>query len=317
MTTPTPARLAEKLARTIHDDVATPLLRAKERAAGLRRPARHPQRSPIEPETRQRAPSASPSPSASEDLARHDRAPAGAAGASSPPSAGARSRSCSTSSRRSPRSTRRLPPPDARACSSSQPEVAHVYLGSRRAHDAAHLQRRERAVLAQRQAGRARRDRARALPPPTSAASSTAPAADRGAGGDRRRSSRRTGGHPYATQELCYFAWQETPPEQRCDEPSAWRPRWPRCCGSEHAHFSLLWDRASSVQRLRAGRAGATSRAARCRPTTGAATTCRGARRVPARGRGARARRARGARPRRRSGSSSRSSAAWLRRDAT
>ena len=31
MTAPTPATFAEKLARTIHDDVASPLLRAKER----------------------------------------------------------------------------------------------------------------------------------------------------------------------------------------------------------------------------------------------------------------------------------------------
>src|SRR5829696_2818008 len=31
MTTPTPAKLAEKLARAIHDDIATPLLRARER----------------------------------------------------------------------------------------------------------------------------------------------------------------------------------------------------------------------------------------------------------------------------------------------
>ena len=31
MTTPTPAKLAEKLARAIHEEVATPLLRAKER----------------------------------------------------------------------------------------------------------------------------------------------------------------------------------------------------------------------------------------------------------------------------------------------
>ena len=31
MTTPSPAKLAEKLARAIHDDVASPLLRAKER----------------------------------------------------------------------------------------------------------------------------------------------------------------------------------------------------------------------------------------------------------------------------------------------
>ena len=31
MTTPTPAKLAEKLARAIHDDIASPLLRARER----------------------------------------------------------------------------------------------------------------------------------------------------------------------------------------------------------------------------------------------------------------------------------------------
>src|SRR5919202_6434088 len=31
MTTPTPAKLAEKLARAIHDDIASPLLRARDR----------------------------------------------------------------------------------------------------------------------------------------------------------------------------------------------------------------------------------------------------------------------------------------------
>src|SRR5258705_6775101 len=39
MTTPTPAKLAEKLARAIHDDIASPLFRARERLkvfAGLR-----------------------------------------------------------------------------------------------------------------------------------------------------------------------------------------------------------------------------------------------------------------------------------------
>ena len=58
-----------------------------------------------------------------------------------------------------------------------------------------------------------------------------------------------TGGHPYATQELCYFAWQETPPEQRCDEPRV-KAALAKVLRSEHAHFSLLWERASSVQRL-------------------------------------------------------------------
>ena len=58
-----------------------------------------------------------------------------------------------------------------------------------------------------------------------------------------------TGGHPYATQELCYFAWQETPPEQRCDEPRV-AAALDKVLRSEHAHFSLLWERASGVQRM-------------------------------------------------------------------
>src|SRR5215208_5093982 len=58
-----------------------------------------------------------------------------------------------------------------------------------------------------------------------------------------------TGGHPYATQELCYFAWQETPPEQRCDAERV-AAALAKVLRSEHAHFSLLWERASSVQRL-------------------------------------------------------------------
>jgi uncharacterized protein len=58
-----------------------------------------------------------------------------------------------------------------------------------------------------------------------------------------------TGGHPYATQELCYFAWQETPPDERCDAERV-AAALAKVLRSEHAHFSLLWERASSVQRL-------------------------------------------------------------------
>ena len=50
-----------------------------------------------------------------------------------------------------------------RAVFQEQPEVAHVYLGSKRHMMRADLQRRERAVLAQRQADGAGRDRARAV----------------------------------------------------------------------------------------------------------------------------------------------------------
>ena len=94
-------------------------------------------------------------------------------------------------------------------------------------HAAADVQRRERAVLAQRQADRARRDRARRVRRRTSSASSSAPAAS---SPPRRstRSSTITAGHPYATQELCYFAWQEAAPRARRGRPTStppWRKR--------------------------------------------------------------------------------------------
>jgi uncharacterized protein len=102
-----------------------------------------------------------------------------------------------------------------------------------------------------------------------------------------------TGGHPYATQELCYFLWEETPAgepaasessagkssagkssagktpagEPAASESSAGKssagktPAGETAAGarleralsatlrSEHAHFSLLWSRAAAAQR--------------------------------------------------------------------
>jgi uncharacterized protein len=58
-----------------------------------------------------------------------------------------------------------------------------------------------------------------------------------------------TGGHPYATQELCYFAWQETEVDERAEVAHV-EAALAKVLRSEHAHFSLLWERASSVQRL-------------------------------------------------------------------
>jgi hypothetical protein len=59
----------------------------------------------------------------------------------------------------------------------------------------------------------------------------------------------RTGGHPYATQELCYSLWEQTPPGE---EASTDRLRWALTAvlRSEHAHFSLLWEGASKGQRV-------------------------------------------------------------------
>ncbi|HKP19071.1 MAG TPA: ATP-binding protein [Gaiellaceae bacterium] len=57
-----------------------------------------------------------------------------------------------------------------------------------------------------------------------------------------------TGGHPYATQELCYAVWEETPTRGRASriEVAAGMERVLR---SENAHFTLIWDQASRVQR--------------------------------------------------------------------
>jgi hypothetical protein len=57
-----------------------------------------------------------------------------------------------------------------------------------------------------------------------------------------------TGGHPYATQELLYFLWEETPAGEaaglaRIDGALDATLR------SEHSHFSLIWEGASGSQK--------------------------------------------------------------------
>lgn len=58
-----------------------------------------------------------------------------------------------------------------------------------------------------------------------------------------------THGHPYATQELCYFLWEQTPEgaTATADHLSAAVDGVLR---SEHTHFSLLWDQATANQRV-------------------------------------------------------------------
>jgi hypothetical protein len=59
----------------------------------------------------------------------------------------------------------------------------------------------------------------------------------------------RTMGHPYATQELCYFVWDQTPfdgvaTQAELEEGIAAVLR------SEHAHYQLRWEEASAGQKL-------------------------------------------------------------------
>src|SRR5437899_3333417 len=51
-----------------------------------------------------------------------------------------------------------------------------------------------------------------------------------------------THGHPYATQELCYFLWEETP-EGGTVGAEQYETALTKLLRSEHAHFGLVWDK--------------------------------------------------------------------------
>jgi uncharacterized protein len=57
-----------------------------------------------------------------------------------------------------------------------------------------------------------------------------------------------TGGHPYATQELLYFLWEQTPPGGEADISSI-DGALDATLRSEHSHFSLIWDGVSGAQK--------------------------------------------------------------------
>jgi hypothetical protein len=57
-----------------------------------------------------------------------------------------------------------------------------------------------------------------------------------------------TRGHPYATQELCYALWEETASRVRAGRREL-DAALAHVLRSENAHFTLIWDQASRVQR--------------------------------------------------------------------
>ena len=243
MTTPTPAKLAEKLARAIHDDIASPLLRARERLrifGDLK----------VSPTITVDANTGAPSFSFSvterpEDidatLERLLELP-GELG-------GERKRQVALVLDEfqevidiDPRLPRLM-----RAVFQQQPEVAHVYLGSKR-----HMLRR---LFSDENEPFWRS--AKQMELGVIAAAEFAPFIERQFERSGRFISAEaveailaiTAGHPYATQELCYFAWQEVGAEERAEAADV-DAALARVLSSEHAHFSLLWERASSVQRV-------------------------------------------------------------------
>ena len=242
MTTPTRERLAEKLAKTIYEDVASPLFRAKERL----RVFQHLRITPtivVDPDDGSfgftfeagRTPE-----DLDETLERLLELP-GRLGAERE-----RQAVLILDEFQEIVDIDRDLPKLMRAVFQQQPEVAHVYLGSKR-----HMMQRifsdenepfwrsakqmelgviapERfeGYLAERFEATGRRIRPEAV----------------------ARLLAITRGHPYATQELAYFLWQVTDRrrmagvEQVDDALTA-------VLRSEHAHFSLVWGRASSAQR--------------------------------------------------------------------
>jgi hypothetical protein len=243
MTTPTKARLAEKLARTIHEDIASPLFRARERLrvfSGLRvQPTIS-----VDPDDASVGFSFSASTSSDDLDATIERLltlPAQLA-------AERDRRVCLVLDEFQevvdidPALPRLM-----RAVFQEQPEVSHVYLGSRR-HMMERIFNDEHEPFWR----SAKQIELGVIEPARFAKHIARRFADTERSVDPQALDAllgQTGGHPYATQELCYFLWQVTPLGE-----TATPERLDRALGdllrSEHAHFSLVWERASAAQRL-------------------------------------------------------------------
>jgi hypothetical protein len=129
----------------------------------------------------------------------------------------------------------------------TQPEVAHVYLGSKR-----HMMERIFSDENEPFWRSAKRMELDVIAPPlfrgyvAGQFSKTGRRIDPGVV-DRVLGA--THGHPYATQELCYFLWEETPERGEAGA-GQYESALTKLLRSEHAHFGLIWDKAAKAQRL-------------------------------------------------------------------
>jgi hypothetical protein len=134
-----------------------------------------------------------------------------------------------------------------RAVFQAQPEVSHVYLGSKR-----HILER---IFNDRNEPfwrSAKQLEIGMIPPQEFATFIRKRFVDSGkriADDAVERILRATGGHPYGTQELAYFVWElvESRAEATADDVEEALTRVLR---SEHNHFAQLWDDAPHAQRL-------------------------------------------------------------------
>jgi uncharacterized protein len=243
MTTPTRERLAEKLAETIHDDLASTLFRARERLrvfAGLRI-----------------TPVVTVDPSTGKLGFTFD------AGRQPQDLDATLERLLELPGQLAADRDRKVAlvldefqevvdvdpelPKIMRSVFEMQPDVAHVYLGSKR-HMLERIFNDENEPF-----WRSAKRMELGL---------IAPAAFRGyIAAQFERTGRRieptvlervldaTLGHPYATQELCYFVWGETPEGGEAGH-EHYDAALEKLLRSEHAHFGLVWEKSARVQRL-------------------------------------------------------------------
>lgn len=134
-----------------------------------------------------------------------------------------------------------------RAVFQAQPEVSHVYLGSKR-----HLLER---IFNDRNEPfwrSAKQLEIGMIPPAAFARFVHERFAASGKGSTDEALERllvATGGHPYGTQELAYFVWELVPPGGEASVAEV-EDALTRVIRSEHNHFTQLWDDATHPQRL-------------------------------------------------------------------
>jgi AAA+ ATPase superfamily predicted ATPase len=134
-----------------------------------------------------------------------------------------------------------------RAVFQAQPDVAHVYLGSKRS------MMRRLFNDANEPFWRSAKQVELGLIPPAEFAPFLAERFEstnrRLGAGAADRVLALTRGHPYATQELAYALWEETPRGRAAGEDAVARAL-ERVLRAENAHFGLVWEHASRAQRL-------------------------------------------------------------------
>jgi hypothetical protein len=244
MTAPTKARFAEKLAKTIHEDIASPLFRIREKAIAIFRGLRVQPKITLDPDDGSLSFGfdAAYAPADIDATIEKLLALPGELGADR-----GRRVALVLDEFQEITAIDDTYPKLMRAVFQTQPEVAHVYLGSKR-----HLMQRifndENEPFwrsaKQMELGPIAADHfARYV---VARFRTTGKAIDDPAVG---RLLELTSGHPYATQQLAYFVWEEVAEGEAATVEQIERGL-ERLITSEHNHFSLIWEEASRNERL-------------------------------------------------------------------